>query len=107
MIPHRTPGEIIPDGPTPLKKGPAQECPACKARARRKAEQFTVAGTDRKDQALGEYANGSPLRTPRACTPQVRVKEGWFRRCHKPGQHLHEYCAVCGLQWLTAFAEDA
>jgi hypothetical protein len=51
------------------------------------------------------YTDKSPLEHPRACAPLARVKVGWFRRCRKPGNHLHEHCRICGLRWLTAFAE--
>lgn len=104
MSPHRTPGEVTPDGPEPLRKGPAHECAACKARARRKAETLRIANTDRSEQALGEYSDESPLAPPRACIPTARVKIGWFRCCREPGKHLHERCRVCGLKWLTGFA---
>lgn len=57
--------------------------------------------------AVKGYADRSPLLAPRACTPEHRLKLGWFSRCDGPGRHLHESCTVCGLRWLTAFAEGA
>lgn len=93
MSPHRTPGEVIPNGPVPLKKGPAKACPGCAATPSKHSD--------------GTYTAGSNLPAPAACTPRARVKVGWFRCCTTPGEHLHEHCKVCGLRWLTAFAEGS
>lgn len=91
MSPHRAPGEFLPDGPAPLKKGPAKACPACAATPSKHSD--------------GTYTSGSNLPAPIACTPDARVTAGLFRRCSTPGAHLHERCKVCGLSWLTTFAE--
>lgn len=103
MSPHRTPGDVMPDGPTPLQKGPALKCPACKLEA---------IGDPIKVLCRGEVVSidvgrskSSPIPMPRACVPNNRIKLGWFKRCAIPGEHLHETCNGCGLRWITAFAE--
>lgn len=96
------------DGPAPLPKGPAGICPACRARAIRITSRINAAGAKNGEatvEAWKGYSDDSPLATPRACTPGMRLKLGWFSRCSEPGPHLHEHCKVCGLDWLTAFAE--
>ena len=93
MNPHRTPGEVIADGPEPLPKGPAMACAGC--------------GAKRVTWGDGEYKASSPIASPRACVPTARVKAGWFRRCREPGEHLHERCKVCGLEWFTSFAKGS
>lgn len=126
MSPHRTPGEVEPDPPAPLKKGPAKACKGCGAT-------HILARLDIANPREGVYRwvdvgrhERSPLPEPRACTPARRVQVGtrkaprtvrflWFWthtvfvdepvHCSEPGEHLHERCRVCGLEWLTAFAE--
>jgi hypothetical protein len=123
---YRTPGEAIPDGPAPLAKGPAMSCAGCGA----KAVPNRVDVSHREEGSyrwvdMGRHER-SPLPSPRACTPYARVVVGvvarvvrrrvlwlWTREtqvkdeilCAIPGSHLHERCKVCGLEWLTAFAE--
>lgn len=127
MSQHRTLGEVIPDG-RPLKKGPAQTCKGCGAAA--VPDRVDVAHQREPHHAWvsqGRHAR-SPLPEPRACTPAQRVQTGtqkvgrkerhlWFWThiilvdepvyCSTPGEHLHEHCRVCGLRWLTAFAEGS
>jgi hypothetical protein len=128
LSPHRTPGEALPNGPAPLKKGPAQTCKGCGASA--VPDRVDVAHSREPHHAwmsLGRHAL-SPLPPPQACTPAERVEVGkrsvgirvpflwfWTRTvpveqpfyCCEPGEHLHERCKVCGLRWLTAFAEGS
>lgn len=120
MSPHRTPGEVIPDGPEPLQQGPSERCPACKSKRKLDYSGMFAA------RIAGGYDNESALVMPRACTPGRRVQTGTDRRpvvqpflwfwtrvievpvpvvCAMPGEHLHERCKVCGHEWLTAFAE--
>lgn len=98
MSPHRTPGEVIPDGPEPLPKGPATTCKGCGSGPIRVVEWCSDGATPYKQERA--------LDAPIACTPGARVGFLWWR-CRKPGEHLHERCRVCGLEWLTAFAEGA
>jgi hypothetical protein len=90
VSPHRTPGKVEPDGPAPLPEGPAAKCPAC--------------GSKPCIEPWGTRMLISPLPDPRACTPKRRIGWLWWK-CRTPGKHLHERCKVCGLDWLTAFAE--
>lgn len=76
-----------------LRKGPADNCPACKAQADRFSD--------------GIYRDASPLDRPRACGPDQRIATGLFRKCEVEGEHLHEYCKVCKFAWLSEFAEKA
>jgi hypothetical protein len=119
------PGEVVPDGPVPLAKGPALVCPACGAEAIARSRDGYVRGGKAVSVVFGR-ANESPLPMARACTPTKRVVLTtrrdlipkpflWFWKrlvladvpveCSTPGEHLHERCKVCGLEWLTAFAE--
>jgi hypothetical protein len=93
VSPHRTHGEVMLDGPEPLKKGPAEKCRGCAATPSKHSD--------------GAYTSGSNLPAPVACAPAARVRVGWFRHCNVSGEHLHERCKVCGHRWLTAFAEGA
>jgi hypothetical protein len=108
VSPHRTPGEVLPDGPAPLHVGPAKVCKGC-GNKRILAIEGGYARLDngKETSAILGYHDKSPLAHPRACTPGARVKVGWFRRCSDPREHLHERCKVCGLEWLTAFAEGS
>lgn len=91
MSPHRTPGEVTPDGPAPLTKGPAKKCRAC--------------GQERYVKSGGAYCTSmGALYQPRACSPLKRLGR-WWSKCRIAGEHLHERCKVCGAEWLTAFAE--
>lgn len=100
MSPHRTPGEVLPDGSEPLRKGPAEKCKGCGSPRR------VDVGSVPNHRPSGGYTPASALREPRACTPRRRLGWLWWR-CRVPGEHLHERCKVCGLEWLTAFAEGA
>lgn len=105
MNPHRLPGDVLPDGPAPLGKGPAKSCPACGLLSVDRTEGgFTRDGKDVR-MILGR-SDRSPLPMPLACTPNKRLKLGWFRRCAGSGRHLHESCKGCGNEWLTAFADE-
>lgn len=106
MNPHRTPGEVLPDGPEPLKIGPALACPACGAEALDEYRESVGADGELTRTATGRHEKSS-LAQPRACTLRARVRVGWLSRCSTLGEHLHEHCTVCGLEWLTAFAEGA
>jgi hypothetical protein len=124
---YRTQGEVVPDGPEPLPKGPASRCRGCSAEA--VPERVDVQHQTEKFYRwvdVGRHPR-SPLPEPRACTPAKRVQVGtrkvlttvkrwWFWArvvladepvsCREPGEHLHERCRVCGLEWLTGFAES-
>ena len=104
---YRVPGQRPEDGPEPLPKGPAMVCPACGTQAIFKLRNAVERKTGKATSARIGHADKSGLRQPRACTSAARVRLGWFRRCEEPGSHLHEQCKVCGLEWLTAFAEGA
>jgi hypothetical protein len=100
MNAYRKPGEPIEDGPSLLPKGPASTCPACGA------DRITLLRTsDNAAKAFVGYSDHSPLKEPCACTPKRRIEIGLWRKCKEPGNHLHEHCKVCHLQWLTAFKE--
>jgi hypothetical protein len=127
VSPHRTPGEVVPDGLAAMPKGPALKCPACGIEAIARVQAGFTRGGKNVDATLGR-SEDSPLPMPRACTWTKRVPVGtrkapiakrflwfWTRtifvdevvKCTEPGEHLHERCKVCGLEWLTAFAEGA
>lgn len=89
MNPHRTPGEIIPNG-RPLDPGPAQKCQAC--------------GIEIGKTLWVWHGGINAMARPRACTPAARVRTGLFARCKEPGEHLHEHCRARGHRWITAFA---
>lgn len=93
MNPYQTPGEVIPDGPAPLPKGPAKKCKGC-----------GYAWIITFDSYGHEKGREPALVIPRACTPYTRIGFLWWK-CSTPGEHLHERCRHCGLEWLTAFAE--
>lgn len=90
----------IPEGRALLQNGPAKTCKGCGAK------RDVHAGSEILDEPAGAYTKASGLHQPIACTPARRHNVGWFSRCAEPGEHLHEHCKVCGLQWLTAFAGE-
>lgn len=103
---YRGAAERVEDGPDPLQKGPAKACPACTSRRILARDGgYTVVETGKETSAILGYHPSSPILQPRACTPDRRLSLGWFFRCKRSGAHLHERCRVCGLQWLTSFAE--
>ena len=83
------------DGPEPLPKGPAQKCRGC-------GKMHVITYTQ---DGLVERSRRFALQSPKACTPEHRVKIGFFpwSVCDKEGEHLHEECTACGLRWLTGF----
>lgn len=91
------------DGPEPLQKGPAKECPGCQMkRVLERADGGTADEATSRVYTVLCYHSSSPLSAPRACTPRSRLGWLWWK-CTEQGSHLHERCNVCGLQWLTAF----
>lgn len=106
MSAYRVPGAVLADGPEALAKGPARRCKGCGAEALDAVTGGFRALPNDDRPVVGRHED-SPLPMPRACTAARRVRVGWFGRCEGRGEHLHERCRLCGLQWLTAFVGDA
>lgn len=70
-----------------LKRGPTRHCPACG-----------------NSNNYSQFIDTIPA--AKRCTPNHRVRVGWFRRCARPGHHLHQRCRSCGARWVRAVLEE-